>query len=88
MTTTFQRGTKTHKVTSASVQPGTTLLTFAAGGLITVAGTKTGAELRAVDHTERVAPGPWERQSRIIVHFTDGTRSTRVAPSQTWMAQS
>lgn len=88
-TVTYTRGTKTEKVTSASVPAGTVLLGVlvdAAEGLVKVADSKTGAELREVARTERVAPGAYERTVRVIVHFTDGTRSARCAPSQTWMA--
>lgn len=87
--TTYQRGTKTTKVTTASLQPGTVLLTTGAdqGDLsrVRVADKKTGAVLRTVDHVERVAPGQYERTVRIVVHFTDDTYSQRCAPSQTWM---
>jgi hypothetical protein len=83
---TYVRGTPVHKVTSASVPAGTVLLTFQAGEHVVVADKKTGAELREVASTERVAPEPFGRQVRIVVHFTDGTRSIGQAPSQTWMA--
>lgn len=88
MSETYTRGTKTHKVTSASLQPGTVLLTTAANerGDVGVAEKKTGAILRTVERTQRSMPGQYERTTRIYVHFTDGTRSGRCAPSQTWMS--
>lgn len=92
----YVRGTKTGKVTSLRAE-GRTVLTTNGVGLaepyvsqdgkrkVFVADTKTGAILRTVASVQRVAPERYERQSRLILHFTDGTQSQRYAPSQTWM---
>lgn len=82
---TYQRGMKTLKATSASLVGGETLLTIDGGnGLALVAQTKTGAILRTVESVQTVAPGPYERTRRYLITFTDGTKSMGYAPSQTW----
>jgi hypothetical protein len=87
MNATYTRGTATTKITTNRLRGGEVLLTAETGhsDLIAVAASKTGATLRTVATTERVAPGPFERNTRVVVQFTDGTRSMRLSASQTWM---
>lgn len=90
MTNTYQRGTKTRKINTARLKPGDVLLTAHYGitpdDVVEVARAKTGAILRTVEEVEDTEPQPYERQVRRIVRFTDGTRSVRIAPIQTWHA--
>lgn len=95
--TKLPRGTVTTRVKTARLQPGDLVLTTPAASRPGTPGvpsntvqpqqTKTGALVREVASLEAVpglSIGRNRAQRTYTVHFSDGTRSERNAPSYTW----
>jgi hypothetical protein len=94
--TTYTRGTKTAKITTAKLSAGTVVLTEDRKDMgehgteqdVRMAARKTGATLRTVESLEAVmhpAGGYYRRAQRTYtVRFTDGTQARGNAPSTTW----
>jgi hypothetical protein len=88
---TYERGTATHRATTAALKPGDRVLTAEFTHRdgrpgVEYARTKTGSLIRTVagKTAETVAGGFRRSARRYNVQFTDGTEARNLAPVQSW----